>query len=398
MLARIRLRETDLMTFRDVAAGAAPIAQAEYEWRLQRLRHGMRQAGLDALLAYANKTHPGHVRYLTGYESRLGIHDSSMCLVTAGQCVLLTNASFDRPGEQTWLGDAVVTSDYAGAIAPRLAGARRVGVAGLVALPAPVYLGLMRELPQIELVDGSPLLLRLRAVKSPGEIALLRRAAQITDAGGRVFFEGARPGTTERELLIAVESALKRAGSDEVSFATQVACGPRTEQIVSFARDDLLSEGASVQLDCGATFQGYRGDLSRVVLLGPVPERLRAMFAATCDMYDQCLPLLRPGTLCLDVARRAQAVAAGHGFGEAMYRSPNHDAGFVGHGIGCSYSEPPELSTIEPAVLEENMVIVLEPILAESGLGGVKLEDAVLITSEGPERLSRLPLECRESR
>jgi Xaa-Pro aminopeptidase len=256
----------------------------------------------------------------------------------------------------------------------------------------------VRQLPQIELLDGSALLSRLRAVKSRAEISLLRRAAQITDAGGRAFYEGARPGITERELLIAVESALKRAGSDEVSFATQVACGPRTEQIVVFARDDVLWEGASVQLDCGATFQGYRGDLSRVVLLGAVPDRLRAMFAATCDMYEQCLPLLRPGTPCCDVARHALAVATRHGFGEAMYRSPNHDAGFVGHGIGCSYSEPPELSTVDQTVLEENMVIVLEPILAERGLGGVKIEDAVLISSDGPERLSTLPLECRQTR
>src|SRR5262249_36035241 len=154
-LVRIRPRETVPMTIRDLPAGAAPIAPAEYELRLERLRDRMRRTGFDALLAYANKTHPGHVRYITGYESRLGIHDSSMCLVTATTCVLLTNAAFDRPAEQTWLGDAVVTSDYAGAIAARLSGADRVGVAGLAALPAPIYLGLMRQLPQIELVDGS---------------------------------------------------------------------------------------------------------------------------------------------------------------------------------------------------------------------------------------------------
>jgi Xaa-Pro aminopeptidase len=370
-----------------------PIARVEYELRLQRLRHAMRQLGFDAVVAYANKTHPGHVRYITGYESRLGIHDSSMFLVTADECVLFTNASFDRPSEQTWLQEAVVTSDYAREIAARLPGTGRVGIAGLTALPAPVYLGLARQLPQLELVDASPLLLRLRAVKSDSEIALLRSVARITDAGGLAFFESAIAGTTEREVLVAVESALKRAGSDEVSFATQVACGPRTEQVVVFATNNRLREGCAVQLDCGATFQGYRGDLSRVVLLGCVPARLQAMFAATLEMYDQCLPLLRPGAVCCDVARHALAVATRHGFGQAMYRSPNHDAGFVGHGIGCSYSEPPELSTTDQTILEENMVIVLEPILAERGLGGVKLEDAVLITSAGPERLSTLPLE-----
>jgi Xaa-Pro aminopeptidase len=384
---------TNLLQMTDVG----PIAQPEYEARLARLRQGMRQSGLDAVVAYANKTHPGHVRYVTGYESRLGIHDSSMCLVTASECVLMTNASFDRPAEQTWLKQAVITSDYGREIAARLPGAGRVGIAGLPALPAPVYLALVRQLPQLELVDGASLLLRLRAVKSPAEISLLRTAARITDAGGQAFFEYAVPGTSERELLIAVESALKRAGSDEVSFATQVACGARTDQVVVFATDNRLSDGSPVQLDCGATFHGYRGDLSRVVLLGAAPDRLQRMFAAAQEMYNECLPLLRPGMLCSDVARHALAVATRRGFGEAMYRSPNHDAGFTGHGIGCSYCEPPELSTSDDTMLEENMVIVLEPILAERGLGGVKLEDAVLITRSGPERLSTLSLERAEA-
>src|SRR5207244_12118057 len=126
------------------------------------------------------------------------------------------------------------------------------------ARPAPVYLGLRERLRSTAHDDGSDLLLALRQVKSPAEVALLRECTRITDAGGRAFLEWARPGVTEREVLVQVEAALKRAGSDEVSFSTQVASGRRTAQVVAFATDTVLTEGVPVQLDCCGTYHGYR--------------------------------------------------------------------------------------------------------------------------------------------
>src|SRR5262245_52263469 len=93
-----------------------PIHSREYRARLERARQAMASVGLDALVAFANKTHPGHVRYLTGYEPRLGVHDSAVCVVTECECVLATNASFDRAERQTWLQQAVVTNDYAAVV------------------------------------------------------------------------------------------------------------------------------------------------------------------------------------------------------------------------------------------------------------------------------------------
>jgi Xaa-Pro aminopeptidase len=372
-------------------AGAIP--PEEYQARLRRVREGMGRRGLDALLLYANRTHPGHVRYLTGYEPRLGIHDSAACLVTPTRCALLTNAGFDRPATQTWLQDAVVTADYAAAaleLLPR--DVRRMGVAGYPALPTPIYLGLRQKLADAEFLDASDLVLGLRRVKSPAEIALLREAARVTDAGGQAFWEFARPGITEREVLVQVEAAMKRAGSDEVSFATQVCSGPRTAQVVAFATDRVLGDGGLVQLDCGGTVQGYRGDLSRVAFLGEPRGRLRGLLQVTVEMYERCLEQMRPGVSCGELARLAVAIAERYGLGGCLYQSPNHARRFFGHGIGCSYTEPPEIEPDSDVRLGENMVIVLEPILCDAAVGGVKLEDAVLITAGAPERLSRLPV------
>jgi Xaa-Pro aminopeptidase len=193
-----------------------------------------------------------------------------------------------------------------------------------------------------------------------------------------------------------VEAALKRAGSEEVSFATQVSSGLRTAQVVAFADDTMLAEGMPVQLDCGASHHGYRGDLSRLVYLGRASGKLRDLMAVTAEMYDRCLELFRPGVPCAEVAHRAVRIADEHGLKPYLYHSPNHEPGFVGHGIGCSYNEPPEIHPGSCAVLRENMVIVLEPIVSDPAVGGVKIEDPVLVTGTGPERLSALPIRVGE--
>jgi Xaa-Pro aminopeptidase len=137
-------------------------------------------------------------------------HDSAVCVVASRRCALITNASFDRPREQTWLEEVIVTADNAAVIADLLpAWAGVLGIAGFQALPAPVYIGLKECLPGLAVRDASGLVL-----------ALLRECAHITDAGGRAFLESARSGVTEREVLVRVEAALKRAGSEEASFAT----------------------------------------------------------------------------------------------------------------------------------------------------------------------------------
>src|ERR1043166_2905090 len=111
------------------------ISRDEYRGRLERARQSMAAAGLDVLVAYANRTHPGHVRYLSGYEPRLGIHDSAVCVVTPHRCVLLTNAGFDRPKTLTWLDEVMVTSDYAAGVAALLPEeVRTAGIAGFQAL------------------------------------------------------------------------------------------------------------------------------------------------------------------------------------------------------------------------------------------------------------------------
>jgi Xaa-Pro aminopeptidase len=378
-------------------AGAFVFSREEYSDRVARTAKAVEKAGIDVLVAFANKVMPGYVRYLSGYETRHGIHDWCMFLLhpESGTCALLTNVSWESLSEVSWVKDIrLIGLDRAGAVLsdciPK--SARTIGIAGFNAFPAVIYQKLLNAFPQTKIEDASAAALEPRRLKSPAEIEVLRKCAQISDAGACAFLAGAREGRTEREILVEVETALKLNGSDEVSFTTQVGSGPRTSTICPYPTDRCLRPGDIAQVDCGATYLGYRGDISRVAMIGEPSELQRKMLDVTAEMYHAMLAALRPGATAAEIAAIGVNVGTSHGLGDLLYRSPNHDVGFMGHAMGCSYHEPPELNPETSTVLCENMLIVLEPILMCAGVGGVKIEDAVLVTSRGAERLSSCPI------
>jgi Xaa-Pro aminopeptidase len=377
-----------------------PFSRQEYHTRIRRTEAAMERAGLDALIAYSVRNQPGPAAYLAGYEPRLGLHDVAFFVISPGgrsRYTLLTNAFWDPLAQFTWVEDIVVTADFGprlAALAP--ASARRVGIAGLPFFPTPVYLSLARARPDLRFENATPLLWEVARVKSSAEIAALRRASGITDAGGRAFLSAARVGASEREIRADVERAILLAGAEGLSYSVQIYSGPQVAVGIGFDADRVLASGEQVQVDCGAVCHGYRGDLSRVTTAGAPLPAARAIMEATADMYEAMLAAVRPGLAVRELAQVAIACAREHGLEDDMYRSPNHPVRSVGHGIGCWYSEPPDISPASDDALEENMVLVLEPILGRPGVGGAKIEDPVVVTAAGAERLSGLEIRTWE--
>jgi Xaa-Pro aminopeptidase len=372
----------------------SPFTRDEYVDRLNRTVAAMQQDGLDALIAFANKVVPGHVRYLTGYETRHGIDDSSYFVLTPDygkRLTLITNSSWEPLREMSWVDEIVVTTKYAEVMADLLPPtARCIGIAGYEFLPAPVFEYLRLRFPGAQFTDASLLAYQVRIVKSPAEVEVLRRCAQITQTGGQAFLDLIQEGRREREILAAVEGALRLNGSDEVSFTTQVGAGPKTFAINCYAAEETLKQGDMVMLDCGATYWGYRGDLSRTTVVGKGSREVMQLLEGTAEMYDRCLEAIRPGVPSSDIARAGIAVAKRYGLEDCLYSSPNVQVGFMGHAVGTHYHEPPWIDLTENTLLQENMVIVVEPILRKEGVGGVNIEDAVLVTAKGAERLCTL--------
>ncbi len=368
----------------------------EFLDRQSRIADALPSVNCQALVTFANKVHAGNTRYLTGYETRLGIHDCALCLFvpeSASPCTLFTNSSWDAPQPSPWLNEVVLTSDFAREIVARLpANVRRVAVAGWRALPAPLYLDLDERLEGKEIVDISDLLLNLRLIKSPAEIEALRRSEALAEVGARAFLAGVQEGVSEREIAAAVESAVTLAGSEGFGYGMQVSSGERTAETVAFASHRRLEAGDLVGLDCGPLYEGYHSDFSRTTVVGRPSKQLLQLLEVTADMFEAAMAVIRPAATGADVARAAVAVAESHGLEELMYESPYVARGFLGHGIGVNYHELPMIGLSSETILQKDVVLVLEPILRIPGIGGTKIENMVLVTADGAEQFSALTL------
>ncbi len=371
----------------------------EFLRRAQRVQAAMEQAGLDALIAYSVKNDPGSVVYLSGYETGLGLHDVAFFAIVPGghpRYALLTNAFWDNPHDRTWVDDVVITSDFGNKLVELLpASVRRVGIAGYNFFPTPVYRAIRAALPSVKIEDATQALMDVAKVKSPEEVEVIRHCVRMTDAGGRAFLAGIREGATEREIKAEVERAIMLAGSDGLWYNFQVFSGPQVAVGMGLMTGRTLAKGEQVQLDCGALYRGYRGDFSRVTTVGPPSHEVREVMEVTAAMYDVMLETIRPGVPVGEMARAAMDVAKARGMDPYFYRSPNPPSdkpGFMGHGMSCWSHGLPTIHPDTTDLLETNMVFVFEPILGKPGVAGAKIEDAVLVTARGAERLSELEI------
>jgi Xaa-Pro aminopeptidase len=132
--------------------------------------------------------------------------------------------------------------------------------------------------------------------------------------------------------------------------------------------------------------------MSRTTVVGKPSREVLDLLEGTAEMYDRCLEQVRPGVPASRIAEIGVAVSERLGLKDCLYSSPNVRPGFMGHAIGTSYHEPPGINLSDNTELQENMVIVLEPILRREGVGGVLIEDAILVTAKGGERLSNLDI------
>ncbi len=222
-----------------------------------------------------------------------------------------------------------------------------------------------------------------RVVKDPNELRALRKAANVTWAGLQHVLGLLREGITEFELSWAFESYVRTHGASGLSFEPIVAFGKNSAFPHHRAGNTKLQKNELVLIDVGAIVDNYRGDLTRVHSFGSLDPKLQQMLEWTKQAQHAALQKVKPGTRVEELDVAARAVFARHGV-EPLF---SHG---LGHGIGLETHEFPSLKKSGPdaaTVLEEGMVFTLEPGLYQPGLGGVRWEDIVVVTSTGVERL-----------
>jgi Xaa-Pro aminopeptidase len=375
------------------------ILEAEFRDRVRRISARMQAADLDALIAYASPVQYGMVRYMTGYEPWLSPEEWAFSVLAPGhgaEISLLSNSPWDfwefNRADATWISDVVVGSAWVESIAQRLpARARRVGIAGWSGFPAPIMHGLRERFPNTSFHDASAVLRAARTIKSEAEIEVMRQVGELCDLAGQAMFEAVVPGATEREVVARIDSAMMLGGSEQFGYSTIFGSGPRTIASCFQPSNRVLRAGDAVQLDCAPMLDGYKADFSRVTVVGDArPAGVMRLLETAVEMYERCVEMLRPGITSTEMVHAALIAVERNGYTrDNLFASANYPGMvFMAHGLGLENPDPPGMiSTTNDVVLEEGMVINLEPILLDPGVGGARVESSFVVRATGPEQL-----------
>jgi Xaa-Pro aminopeptidase len=236
---------------------------------------------------------------------------------------------------------------------------------------------------------------RARVVKDTYELKTLRTAAEMLSGVVPGAIEEVRRGRTERDIALAIDWRMRRAGFERAAFDTIVAAGANAALPHAHPGERILTEGDLVVLDFGGVYDSYCVDLTRTVSVGRASTRARDVYAAVLEAHDQAIAAVAPGRSRFDIDGAARQTLAGRGLGEAFGHG-------TGHGLGIEVHEDPRISRRRPdvdtddAAVASRMVFTIEPGAYLPGWGGVRIEDDVLVTDAGVDVLTNVTTDLIE--
>ncbi len=248
-------------------------------------------------------------------------------------------------------------------------------------------LRLRASLDGADLVEAGPALSALRRTKSPEEIERLRTAAEAADRAMDAITSQRLSGRTEAAVAAVIRELLRSAGHDEADWAI-VASGPNAASPHHTPGDRLIAEGDSIVLDIGGTANGYASDTTRTAFVGIPSEEFQDLYATLQQAQAAACDAVRPGIAARDVDRVAREIITDAGYGPLFTHR-------TGHGIGLETHEEPYLVESNPEPLREGDAFSVEPGIYVDGRWGARIEDIVVCTADGGERLNRSSRDLR---
>ncbi len=225
------------------------------------------------------------------------------------------------------------------------------------------------------------LVLKLRSIKDETEIKLIRDACKLASDGMQVASELIRPGVKEKEVAAEVEYVMRKKGSDGTSFDTITASGSSSAYPHGSCSSRTIRKGELVVVDLGATVGFYRSDMTRTFTAGKPSEKQQKIYEAVKAAHQKAFETIKPGVEAKVVDAAARQTIEAAGFGDFFVHN-------LGHGVGLEIHEAPVLSPDSKDILAVGNVVTDEPGIYLPGYGGVRIEDTVLVTRDGAEKLT----------
>ncbi|HUR36562.1 MAG TPA: Xaa-Pro peptidase family protein, partial [Terriglobales bacterium] len=352
----------------------------DYIGREQRLAEVMKAEKVDALLV----SHMPNVRYLSGFTGSAG----ALAVIAnkrGVQAAFFTDGRYtEQAKEQVRRAKVTIAKGAAIPEALRWLGSHKAKRVGFEAQHVSVALkeAISPSLKGGKLVQTRELVERLRMVKEPGEVAQMRAAAHLASSVLETVVKSIKPGVPENRIAAELEYLCRRLGAEGMSFDTLVASGVRSALPHGVASTSPIPPKGFVILDFGVILGGYCSDMTRTVHVGAMDKKSQSLYQAVKDAQAAGVEAVRPGVKASEVDRAARKVLEKAGWGEYFTHS-------TGHGVGLEIHESPGLrkrNAKKPdsdMKLESGMVITIEPGAYVPGMGGVRIEDMVVVTPSG---------------
>ncbi len=380
-----------------------------------KLRESLRASNLDALVV----THLPNVFYLTNFLSTAGV-----AVLTVDRLYLILDFRYSAAAKDLWQSPAgcpdaeivPVDGSYDETLAALIKKLHptRLGVEGaslslqranqlartvgagldLGSTGSPVAGSTSKTSDSISLVATDGIVERLRLIKDAHEIEMLRRGAMLLSAVALDVISDVKPGLSEQELAAKIDWRIKSAGFERCSFETIVAAGANSALPHAHPGGRMMKEGDLVVLDFGGVYGGYCVDLTRTLALGEPDTEMQRVFDAVLEAQKAAIAAVKPGVTAGDIDAAAREVLGRYELAEAFGHS-------TGHGLGVEIHETPRIgprrkstdaaSAAADEPIEPGMVFTIEPGAYLPGWGGVRIEDDVLVTSDGVEVLTNVP-------
>lgn len=347
--------------------------------RINRLREKMSEEGIQSFLI----TSPYNLRYLTNFTGTTG-----WALITQNKAYFITDFRYTEQAAKQCVGYEIVKNvdPLPVEVARLINGLDLKNVAFEEEHVSYALYLTLEELIDSELIGIAGMIEELREVKDEEEIATIKKACEIADAAFAHIREFITPGKTEIEVANELDFYMRSLGATGVSFDTIVASGLRSAMPHGVASDKVIEHGDFVTLDYGCYYNGYVSDMTRTVSVGQPSEKLAEIYDIVLTAQLKVIEAARPGISGVELDAVARDYITEKGYGEAFGHS-------TGHGIGLEIHEGPNVSRLADKKFVPGNVITDEPGIYLPGIGGVRIEDDLLITESGCEILTKSPKE-----
>lgn len=346
--------------------------------RVDKIRELIRDEGLEALLV----TRLVNIRYLTGFTG-----SAALLLVTPDELLFVSDGRYgEQATEQLGATGVDARIEIAGVeqreiLQKAAAGLGRVGFEAHGVTWAQQRTFAQEWFPEVEMVATQEMIERLRRVKDAGEIARVRSACAIADEAlvdvSGLLSEGVR----EQDFALELELAMRRRGASGMSFDPIVASGENGAKPHARPSGRPFAQGDLIVLDFGCVVDGYCSDMTRTVGIGPIDETKQRMYEVVLASQEAGRAAVRAGVSCAEIDGACREIIDAAGWGDAFTHG-------TGHGVGLEIHEAPRVAGTGGDSLLVGDIVTVEPGVYLPDVGGVRIEDTVVVTSEGCDVLT----------